>query len=50
MVNSRAPPRCQLMNVFGAEIHASSSDETGFFGQRVKLAGKRPFVAAFVMS
>ena len=38
--------RCRLMNVFGAGTHASSSDGTDFSCQRVKLVGKRPFVAA----
>ena len=37
----RVLSRCRLMNVFGAGTHASSSDETDFSCQRIKLVGKR---------
>ena len=45
-VSNRVLSRCRLMSVFEAGTHASSSDGTDLSCQRVKLVGKRPFVAA----
>ena len=43
-LSKRALSRCQLINVFGIGVDASSSNMTDFSCQCIKLVGKKPRV------
>ena len=45
-LSKRVLSRCQLMNVFGVGVDASSSNRTDFPCQCIKLVGKRPLDTA----